>query len=344
LGGRKVSTLIAVTIAVILVFFLIAGISFFRGLLFFFPGFNNQSPISVQNPSISINGTAQITYPPDYSILENYALGLINNDRNGYGVSSVVLSPIQSGQQHADSMLYYNYFSHWDTQGYKPYMRYTLLGGTGFVDENVAYEFTSTATFTTTTSVEQALKSLEYQMMYNDSVCCQNGHRDNILDPNHDRVSIGIAYSENHVYFVEDFENYYTQLREPIISSTSNGIVQLIGNTTEKINPIEVLVFFDNTPTPLSPSELNTNYSSPYNPGKFTGGALPPCKTNCSVFQGYITVYASIWQVSSSTVDIEFQLGSFVQKYGNGVYTAYLAQGSQTSPDYLTSISIFVGS
>lgn len=26
-------------------------------------------------------------------------------------------------------MLYYDYFSHWDTQGYKPYVRYTLLGG-----------------------------------------------------------------------------------------------------------------------------------------------------------------------------------------------------------------------
>ncbi len=134
--------------------------------------------------------TLDISYPANYDTLANYSLTVINQDRESAGISPVILSPIPSAQQHADSMLQNGYFSHWDTQGYKPYMRYTILNGTGFVEENVAYESTTLPTFISTSSVEAAINSLEWQMMNNDSTCCQNGHRDNILTSFHNRVSI----------------------------------------------------------------------------------------------------------------------------------------------------------
>ena len=77
---------------------------------------------------IIVGQSAKIDFPPDHLALENFTLGVINHDRVGAGLSPVVVSSVLSGQQHADSMAYYGYFSHWDNQGYKPYMRYTLLG------------------------------------------------------------------------------------------------------------------------------------------------------------------------------------------------------------------------
>lgn len=293
------------------------------------------------------NGSSiEITYPPNYDDIANYALSIINQNRTtAAGLSSVTLSPIPSGQQHADSMLQYDYFSHWDTQGYKPYMRYTLLNGTGYVEENVAYEYTSLPSFVTVQSVEKAINDLQWQMMYNDSACCNNGHRDNILSPFHNRVSIGIAYDSTHVYFVEDFENYYFNVKMPL--QTQSGSIVLEGNTSQSLSPSSVLIFYDTIPRALSAQTLNSVYDGPYTPGTFVGGAVPPCNTllgGCPQFSSGITVRATTWTVTSANLDIQFSLAPFVQRSGNGVYTITLVQGDQSNPDYLTSISIFVSS
>ena len=298
----------------------------------------NTGPSS--NPSI-YNSTVKITYPSDYDALRNYSLALINEDRANASLSGVTISPIQSAQQHADSMLYFGYFSHWDTQGLKPYMRYTILNGTGFVEENVAYEYTSLPSYLTTSAVESAISTLEYQMIYNDSACCQNGHRDNILTPFHNRVSIGIAYDSTHVYFVEDFETDYISFGSPLAQSGNQ--VSLIGNTTQALNPDTIMIFYDNPPTNLNASTLNNDYYGSYGQGSFVGGVLPSCNflAGCSSYDGYITVYASAWQVTSTSIDIQFSLSKFVAQDGNGVYTLYMLQGNQTNPEYLMSISVF---
>ena len=254
------------------------------------------------------------------------------------------MSPIPSGQQHADSMLQYGYFSHWDTQGFKPYMRYSILNGTGFVEENVAYEFTTLPSFTSPQSVERAINSLEWQMMNNDTACCNNGHRDNILTPSHNRVSIGIAYDATHVYFVEDFETYLAELKSPI---AQGNLVILSGNTSAPLNPTSVLVFYDSTPSSLSTSQLETSYYGPYGQGNFLGGVIAPCNGllgRCLRYAQGITDQASVWQVSSGSIDIQFSLSDFVSQNGNGVYTVYLVQGNQNNPVFLTSISVFVSS
>ena len=183
-------------------------------LLSFLPG--NAAPstrlnYTIYSPIIQ-NGSANITHPPDYAALADYALGLINSDRADFGLNAVALSPNEVAQQHADSMLRFSYFSHFDTQGLKPYMRYTLLGGKGAMAENIAYVFNPIPVYTTTSAVEGVLRTLEHEMMYNDSSCCHDGHRLNILTSLHNQVSIGVAYDGSYVYFVEDFENYYVNL------------------------------------------------------------------------------------------------------------------------------------
>jgi len=133
------------------------------------------------------------------SELVNYALILINNDRQLNGLENVTLSSVNSAQLHADNMLENNFAGHWDLNGYKPHMRYTLAGGKGSVSENVAWKYRSDFI-----DPKEILENLQWQMVYDDADS-NWGHKNNILTPFHNKVSIGIAYNDNYLYLVQDF-------------------------------------------------------------------------------------------------------------------------------------------
>lgn len=301
------------------------------------------SVTSLASPDIH-NGSADIAYPSDYCTLASYALQQINSDRAANGTGPVSLGYNQAAQQHADSMLYYGYFSHFDTQGYKPYMRYTILGGQGADFENVAFFSYSVSHFTSTSAVEAGIKLLEHSMVYNDSTCCNNGHRYNILNPLHNIVSIGVAYNRTVFYFDEEFENDYIQLNFTATSaSTPNPYnVTMAGTLTQTVNPAKaVYIAFDKTPTPETPSVLSSGPHE-YGPGTLIGGVLPPdFLGRCARFTQGVTVCADTWKFSSTGVDITFSLSKFVNAYGAGVYTIYLVTGSDTD-SAITSISVFI--
>ncbi|MDA4128414.1 MAG: CAP domain-containing protein [Thaumarchaeota archaeon] len=299
---------------------------------------SNQTALSYVVYSPTINGSgSNITFPPTYATLANYSLSLINQDRAKFGLSPVTLSPIKSGQQHADSMLYFRYFSHIDTQGYKPYMRYSLLGGRGSMAENIAFEAWSGPHYFSVRDVEGTISTLESQMMYNDSICCNNGHRDNILTGMHNRVSIGVAYDTTHVYFVEDFETYYIDLN---FSVNPNYVVQFTGTPLRDAQVMDIGVFYDPTPSPESVAQLNAG-GHEYDSGTAVGGVLPPCTVSCKYFPGAVTVYATTWKYSATQVDVAFPMIDFIQKDGAGVYTLYMMTGSSTNSS-ITTISVFV--
>jgi uncharacterized protein YkwD len=352
-GGAGLAILVVVVILLI-VLFAFSNLTFFNGLLgdLLTPFAGNTATSSNHNITVSsLNGQLQYCAPSNLAALQNYSLGLINSDRAAFNLSAVTLSPILSAQQHACSMEQNNYFSHWDTQGYKPYMRYTILNGTGAVEENVAYESATSffPAFTTTSQVEQAIRTLEYDMMYNDSACCANGHRDNILSPFHNRVSIGVMYNSNSVYFVEDFENYYINLNSTSIFNSADSNVVLSGTTNQSLNPDSVEIFYDPTPTPLNATILNTEYQRPYDSGTFLGGVIPCSRgllNNCEQFQDGITVEPNSWTVTANSISIVFSLTQFISQQGSGVYTIYLTSGTfsnnQSDRESLTSISIFI--
>jgi hypothetical protein len=245
-------------------------------------------------------------------------------------------------------MIYYSYFSHFDTQGYKPYMRYSLLGGRGADFENVAYcnfAACSTPGFTATSEVEAAIKLLEHSMVYDDVTCCNNGHRYNILDPLHNIVSIGVAYNSTYVFFDEEFENDYINLNFQVTGASSANpyYVTMSGALTQRVTaPSSIYIAFDPTPSTTTPAQLNAGPHE-YGPGILEGGVLP--KTGpfgqCAQFTQGTTVCADKWDVTSSSVDIAFSLGDFVKNYGSGVYTVYLITGSDTN-SALTTVCIFI--
>lgn len=291
------------------------------------------------------NGSAKVTYPSDYCTIASYTLSVINADRAANGSGPVSLDFNQAAQQHADSMLYYNYFSHFDTQGYKPYMRYSLLGGLASDFENVAFLEYPFNHFTSTQSVEDAVKTLEHSMVYNDSACCNNGHRYNILDPLRNKVSLGVAYDGTRVYFDEEFENNYVALSFKATNGTAPSpyYVTMTGVPTQQIAaPNSIYIAYDPTPTAETDTQLN-NGPHEYGPGTLTGGVLPPNGPlgGCGQFASGITVCADKWTFDSSKMDIEFSMSEFVKGYGSGVYTIYLITGSDTN-SAITTICVFV--
>ena len=279
----------------------------------------------------SLNPPNDLPDIPSYDELVNYALSLINSDRQENGLQNVTLSGVNSGQQHAQEMLTQGYFSHWDLKGYKPYIRYTIAGGKGAVSENIGLvENWSAAGM----SQKQALNQSQWSMM-NDDADWNWGHKENILNPLHNKVSIGIAYDKNYLYFVEDFENDYISWIQ--LNNTNNKIMMegKLGRLQGDIQ--QIAVFYDN-PTPLTANQLGQDpYQGGYDTGTYIGSVLPP---NWQATDG-ITITAESWFRNDNSFRVSFSLLPLLDVHAHGIYTFYIETGNSTA-DSLTSYSLFV--
>jgi len=229
-------------------------------------------------------------------------------------------------------MLANDYISHWDINGFKPYMRYALAGGTGAVQENCIWQG-ETANLSPI-DVNTTLKEMESSMMNNDAASNWD-HRNNILNPLHNEVSIGIAYDDHNVYLVQDFENDYISwnvLNLGMNQTTLEGTINTQNSTIKQI-----AVFYDNV-SPLTPDQLRQSpYTDGYDAGTLVGLVLPP---NWQANEG-ITITAGKWVQNGNSFQIAFSLSQALATYGKGVYTLYIETGTSTADSLLTN-SIWV--
>ncbi len=280
------------------------------------PGQGSQSGTTIPQENVSAGQQGM-----NLSALDAYALSLINADRHDYGLSNVTLSDEGSGQQHADSMLRHGYFSHWDIYGMKPYMRYTLMGGRGAVEENVAYiisESCGALGCSGALNVKNAIKEIEYNMMYNDSACCNNGHRDNILDRYHNQVSLGIAYNSSNIYMVEDFIDNYISWGKGM-PSYSNPEVYLSGAVLDGYGVSEVIVSYDAPVSNMSTGELMN--TSSYSYGVQAAGIA---KDSGYYYPNVTTIIADRYITSGHNFTIDFSMDKLYKQRGAGEYTVII--------------------
>ena len=163
--------------------------------------------------------------------LRDLALCLINNDRADYDLPPVVLGSNPSAQMHAEDMIVNQTYGHWWADGYKPYMVYSATGGTSYINENIGSSGWTDQNWTTmgcadssiTCDVPSPAKSIiekQFSFMYQDAHAYW-GHRDNILDPGHRAVNIGIASDDKKVYVVQHFEGGMVEARgRPTLTSS----------------------------------------------------------------------------------------------------------------------------
>jgi hypothetical protein len=180
----------------------------------------------------------------------------------------------------------------------------------------------------------EAIEKLEHDMMYDDA-SSNWGHRDNILDPLHNSVSIGIAYYNQNVYLVQDFENDYVSWN---VLSVDNNQVTLQGTEKEEQSDIKQIAIFYDNPVPLTPSQLEqAEYQDGYDAGTYVGLVLPP---NWQATGG-ITITADGWTQNGNDFQISFSLSQAAAAFSEGVYTLYLQTGSSTT-DALLTYSVWI--
>lgn len=274
--------------------------------------------------------------------LVQYALEKINEDRAEHNLKPVLLSSNTAAQIHAEDVLSHRTISHWLSNGEKPYMTFSRLGGTGDVSQNVGFsgfasidECKRPNVICEKTDPIESIRKSQYSMMYDDA-SSDWGHRDNILRPHHTHVSLGIAYDDYTFAFVQNFEDNYLISDNPIIVSGNNvkinsnlksGVIQNIG------------IFYDSLPT----SDL---YFQHRNDGSYGLGdsiavvvSPPPPNSFYNQPSGYKLIEANRWSVGNNSVLIDFSLSSVLTK--PGVYTigVWVDEGGESF--LITSYSIF---
>lgn len=280
---------------------------------------------------------------PTKEELYEYALQVVNQDRKAHGLNPVELSNISSAQSRADDMLSAEYFSHWNTDGVKPYVVYTKLGGQGDVDENISVTISYcpvSSCMPNSFDPFQQINNSEYNMMYKDAGSFW-GHRDNILDPSHTDVNFGIAYTNERFYFVEHFENNIVKWQT--IKLDGNQL-HLVGQAPSGYSLDQIEMFSDPAPKSLTNTELDGTPPYDigyYDQGNFTGIILPQPASNtyypeCSqgkallqttkgrLCEDYVT-YSNV-----STIPNGIDISPDVSKWrGSGLHTVYVTMKNQ---------------
>jgi uncharacterized protein YkwD len=297
------------------------------------------------NPVIAILQQNQEPTTVPREELVQHALDLINKDREDLGLPPVELSSNQAAQAHAQDVFNTKRISHWMTNGEKPYMTYTKYGGEGNMQQNVAiagfsaeqHEECRTSILVDCERIEplSTIEELEFEMMYRDKECCNDGHRDNILDPRHTHVSIGIVYDQYYLAFVENFENNYG-----LDVDVNNDQIRISGELIEG-ELQQVGIYYDGMPT-TAVYEQNKHLLS-YSAGELVAIVVEPLPPGFyyETPQGYSLIQANRWEEGDS-VNVMFKLASAVEE--DGVYTLFVVVENGEETFNVTSYSIFVDS
>ncbi len=130
-----------------------------------------------------------------YAEAQRFVLGLVNRDRKAAGLAPVVLDEAASkaGLRHARDMAANGFTGHVGSDGSVPEQRYTESGGSDFVQENAACLFDLAVRKLEPKPSFDAAKLAALHEMFMAEKPPNDGHRRNVLNPQHNRVGIGVA-------------------------------------------------------------------------------------------------------------------------------------------------------
>ena len=224
------------------------------------PATASQKPTDTPRPTDMPQPVTALS--PDLRHIEEkrHMLELINAERKKAGVSPVVLGDNIAAQLHAESSLENCFSGHWGIDGLKPYMRYSLAGGFQSNSENgsgLDYCIRAADRYRPISGMDQEIR--EAMASWMDSP----GHRRNILDPQHKRVNIGLAWDRYNTSMYQHFEGGYVEYdRLPMIS---DGILALSGQTKNGVqfrqkHDLGLQIYYDPPPYALTRGQLARTY------------------------------------------------------------------------------------
>ena len=209
---------------------------------------------------------------------KEYMLELINAERAKAGVPPVILGNNIAAQLHAEISLENCVASHWGVDGLKPYMRYSLAGGYQSNGENWAgldYCAKASDFYAPLGSLNREIREVM------DGWMDSPGHRDNILDPWHKKVNIGLAWDRYNFAAAQHFEGDYVEYSR--LPAIDNGILSFAGATRNGFefddqDDLGVQIYYDPPPHPLSRGQLALTYC--YDNGIQVAALRPPLTGN----------------------------------------------------------------
>ena len=186
--------------------------------------------------------------------------GLINQERERASLQPVSLAQNPAAQRHAESMLSGCFLSHWDQDGLKPYMRSGLGGSAQYSRENgsgLSYCYDEDDRVEPITEIEPRMSRLM------DGWMASAGHRANILNPRHRRVSLGLAWNRHNLFGTQLFEGDYVEMES--LPRLDRGRLTVAGTlrngaTLRNDQDLSVRVYFDPPPRPLERGQLARTY------------------------------------------------------------------------------------
>ena len=195
-------------------------------------------------------------------------LNLINDERAKNGLSQLAIDELacKVAAAHALDMANGKFFSHWGSDGRKPYQRYSFAGGIDAVQENLS--LADNIESVTPSGVLGDLADM-HTAMYLETPP-QDGHRRTILVPSHTQVGFGIALDGHDLRLAELYLGRYLTI-DPISREAKRKTTVVL--TGKVFNPElwlqEVDVCWEPLPTPPPaewlraprPYSLPTNYS-----------------------------------------------------------------------------------
>ena len=236
------------------------------------------TPTPVPTPTVTPLPT--VLPPPARRHLaeKEYMLELINAERAKVGAPAVVLGDNVAAQLHAESALENCYSGHWGMDGLKPYMRYSLAGGYQSNGENgsgLQYCIKAWENYAPLGSIEQEIREVM------DGWMRSPGHRRNLLNRQHRKVSIGLAWGRYNFAAYQHFEGDYVDYSE--LPALDNGILSLAGSTKNGISfsdrqDLGIQVYYDPPPYPLTRGQLARTYC--YGNGIQVAALRPPLTGN----------------------------------------------------------------
>lgn len=195
----------------------------------------------------------------------NYMVSLINADRKKFKLGPLLLDPIASaaGQKHTDEMAANGFSGHWDLSGKKPTQRYTELGGTHNDSENVFFLGYTAKKFKLISSgpcfSPATLRMMQAGFMSEKPP--DDGHRIQILSPEHNKVGIGLSLAKQSGFhdtyclsqeFIDDYGTY-----EKIPLNVSVGkVFQIKGSLAPGFILYDIAIYWEELPKPMTVEEL----------------------------------------------------------------------------------------
>ena len=270
--------------------------------------------------------------------LLTYALELINRDRMANGLEPVTLGSNTAAQKHAEERLANRYGSHWGMDGLKPYMRYTLAGGENYDAEN---GFMTETYWVGGRDPSYRRDPKEMIEQAQQGLMTSLGHRRNILDKWHKKVNLGIAYDNERLDLVQQFEGDYIDFNK--LPNITGGILTMSGEVS--LGTIEnVSLYYDPLPQPLSPEQLDAPpYDYAYGLGEDIGTILPPLPSGFFYIDLLPTdVVATTWETNSGGL---FTIKADISKMlevGEGVFTIVIWMEANGEFISVSNYSIFI--